>query len=71
MHITREHFPGIDFSGIETDEDMQYKRVHDQVNSRGEYRFGESEEATEQRGLKFLQWLMARWAESSYLCHLQ
>ena len=39
---------------------MLYERVHDDVNSRGEYRFGESEEATEQRGLKFLKWLMAR-----------
>lgn len=62
LHLTREHFPGIDFSGIETNEDVLYERVHSQVNSQGEYRMGESEEATEQRGLKFLKWLMARSA---------
>ena len=65
LHITREHFPGIDFANIETDEDVQYERVQDQVNSRGEYRFGESEAATEQRGVKFLKWLMARCADNN------
>ena len=62
LHLTQEHFPGIDYSQIETDEDVQWQKVHEQINNKGEYRVGESEDATEQRGLKFLKWLLARYA---------
>ena len=60
LHLTQEHFPGIDFSRIVTDEDVLWQKVHDQIQNRGEYRVGESENATEQRGLQFLKWLLAR-----------
>ena len=57
----------MDFSGIETDEDVHWQKVHDQIHNTGEYRVGESEDATEQRGLKFLKWLSARYAYQSRL----
>ena len=56
LHITQEHFPGIDFSSIESDQDL-YPQMHPVSDS--EFGF-ESDEAAEQRGQKFLQWLLAR-----------
>ena len=45
----KKHFPGIDFSHIECNKDEVYEKHHI-----------ESEHAVQERGGRFLQWLMAR-----------
>ena len=48
--------PGIDFRSIESNQDL-----YPQMYPYSDWEFGlESDEAAEQRGLKFLQWLVAR-----------
>ncbi len=56
MHITQEHFPGIDFSHIETDEDLHFQKTGQS---------GEHWKAAELRACKFLKWLLDRWADSA------
>ena len=56
MHITQEHFPGIDFSHIETEEDLFTQKT---------WKSGEHRKAAELRALKFLKWLLARWVDTN------
>ena len=60
LQQTKEAFPGIDFSGVPTEEDVLWARISGQRNPSGLYLDGETEEATTQRGLQFLKWLMER-----------
>ena len=54
----QEHFPGIDFNSIKSDQAL-YPQTH--PYPRDEFEFGfECDETAEERGLKFLQWLVAR-----------
>ncbi len=49
--MTQDHFPGIDFSYIETVKDKHFQRYEDS---------GERGKVVELRTLKFLKWLLAR-----------
>ncbi len=62
LHLTKEHFPGVDFSAVQTDEDVLWKQVHAEQHTSGEYDVGESEDAVTVRGIRFLRWLMTRSA---------
>ena len=64
LHLTKEHFPGVDFSLVQTNEDELWKQVHAEQHTSGEYDIGESEDAVTVRGLRFLQWLMTRLASA-------
>lgn len=63
LHLTKEHFPGVDFSAVQTDDDVLWEKIHDEQHSSGEYDVGESEVAVTLRGIKFLRWLMTRSAK--------
>ncbi|CAL8471428.1 g10970 [Coccomyxa elongata] len=60
LHLTKEHFPGVDLSAVQTDEDVLWKQVHAEQHTSGEYNVGESEDAVTVRGIRFLRWLMTR-----------
>ena len=60
LQQVKDEFPGIDFASVPTEEDVLWAKVSGQRNSSGMYPDGESEEATTQRGLQFLKWLMGR-----------
>ena len=63
LHETRAAFPGVDFSCVTSgDEDAWWREAHAAVNPSGEYALGESEHACTLRGIRFLKWLMTRWA---------
>lgn len=66
--MTKEAFPGVDFSLVETVDDVMWERVHKQQHSEGEYDEGESEDACTLRGIKFLKWLMTRHAHILVPC---
>lgn len=51
IRLVKKHFPGVDFSHIETNHDEVYEK----------HRM-ESEHAVQERGARFLQWLMSRSA---------
>ncbi|BDA46810.1 Phosphoglycerate mutase-like protein [Coccomyxa sp. Obi] len=60
LHLTKEHFPGVDFSAVQTDEDVLWERIHAEQHTSGEYDVGESEDTITVRGIEFLRWLMTR-----------
>lgn len=62
LHLTKEHFPGVDFSTVQTNDDVLWGKVHAEHHMTGEYDMGESEDAVTLRGIKFLRWLMKRLA---------
>jgi len=61
---TRRNFPGVDFSLIETEEDVQWDKKHDEAVSAGaigsRYFIGEKSDAVQERGLNFVKWVLAR-----------
>jgi hypothetical protein len=61
---TRKNFPGVDFSLIETEEDVQWDKKHDEAVSAGaigsRYFIGEKSEAVQERGVNFVKWVLAR-----------
>lgn len=57
IRLVKKHFPGVDFSHIETNHDEVYEK----------HRM-ETEHAVQERGARFLQWLMSRCALDSVIC---
>lgn len=62
---TKQQFPGVDFSRIQSEEDTMYPRFYQQ-NDRGYG--GEPEDHVTKRGLAFLSWLMNRCISNVYEC---
>ena len=56
IRLAKKQFPGVDFSHIETNHDEVYAK----------HRM-ETEHAVQERGVRFLQWLMARYKTFSLL----
>ena len=57
---TKQAFPGVDFSLIETDDDPLYEKLHNQRGRGGMYLVGESDSAVARRGREFLHLIMTR-----------
>lgn len=64
LQETKKSFPGIDFSAIQSDNDVFWDDVHLKPAGNGVYSVGESEEEICQRGLNFLESLLQRQAKS-------
>lgn len=50
----------VDFSLVETENDVWWDKLHDRVNNGPLYPSGESEDSAMHRGVMFLRWLMQR-----------
>jgi hypothetical protein len=70
-------FPGVDFSMIKHQRDVEWERLHAAIcHDGGCYLTGEEETATEHRALDFYKWLMSRpeqriavVSHCGFLCH--
>ena len=63
LQETKQQFPGVDFSLIETEEDTMWPRFNpfdEQGRRVVDGNYGEPEEHVTERGIKFLHWLMDR-----------
>lgn len=59
---TRQQFPGVDFSLIQSEEDQLYPKFCQGNNNGNSGYSGEPEENVTKRGIQFLHWLMDRCA---------
>lgn len=59
---TKQQFPGVDFSGIQTEEDTLYPKFCETQGNGYCGIGGEPEEHVTGRGIDFLHWLMSRYA---------
>ncbi|KAL0044729.1 hypothetical protein WJX82_007205 [Trebouxia sp. C0006] len=60
LQETKQQFPGVDFSLIQSEQDTMWPRFNSFDESGVRTAFGEPEEHVTDRGIKFLHWLMTR-----------
>ncbi|KAK9810253.1 hypothetical protein WJX72_007356 [[Myrmecia] bisecta] len=60
LSLTRELYPGVDFSLVKSDRDVDWERIHNAPLSGSIYDAGEDEYTVAERGVAFLKWLMTR-----------
>lgn len=66
LQETKQQFPGVDFSLIQSEQDTMWPRFNSFDESGVRTAFGEPEEHVTDRGIQFLHWLMTRYSCMRY-----